>query len=64
VERLIRCPGRLPMLGLQALLATWFQVRETQRGKKLDLCDHLTELAQFIGVCSWLQLVYMCTSES
>jgi SRSO17 transposase len=25
-----------------SLLATWFLVRETQRGKKMDPCDHLT----------------------
>jgi len=25
----------------RALLATWFLVRETQRGKKMDPCDHL-----------------------
>ncbi len=25
-----------------SLLATWFLVRETERGKKMDPCDHLT----------------------
>ena len=25
-----------------SLLATWFLVRETDRGKKMDSCDHLT----------------------
>ena len=32
-----------------SLLATWFLVRETDRGKKMDPCDHLT--ADSSGPC-------------
>lgn len=32
-----------------SLLATWFLVRETERGKKMDACDHLT--ADSPGYC-------------
>jgi SRSO17 transposase len=47
-----------------SLLATWFLVRETQRGKKMDPCDHLTpdssghchDLAR--GVSVWDDVAY------
>ena len=47
-----------------SFLATWFLVRETQRGKKMDPCDHLTpdssghchDLAR--GVSVWDDVAY------
>lgn len=47
-----------------AFLATWFLVRETQRGKKMDPCDHLTpdpprhrnDLAR--GISVWDDVAY------
>jgi SRSO17 transposase len=47
-----------------SLLATWFLVRETQRGKKMDPCDHLTpdsprhcdDLAR--GISVWDDVAY------
>jgi SRSO17 transposase len=47
-----------------SLLATWFLVRETQRGKKMDPCDHLTpdsprhcdNLAR--GISVWDEVAY------
>ncbi len=47
-----------------SLLATWFLERETQRGKKMDPCDHLTadspgycdDLAR--GVSVWDKVAY------
>ncbi len=48
----------------RSLLATWFLVRETQRGKKMDPCDHLTpdsprhcaDLAR--GISVWDDVAY------
>jgi SRSO17 transposase len=47
-----------------SLLATWFLVRETQRGKKMDPCDHLApdsprhcdNLAR--GISVWDEVAY------